>query len=112
MPCAPNTSDHQILINDNSTYEATFQDLSAGEINCALPTVNFNEESLLGFYGSGQCNVKFKRDVTRDEDKRQYIYQLKVVSCGACKSLEASYNWVTVPKIPADWTVTYEIKEK
>ena len=112
ISCLPNTEESQILILDDSTYQSTFQDLFTGEIKCELPTINFSNESLLGFYGSGQCNVKFKKDVTSDENNSQYIYKLTVIDCGSCKSMGLSYNWVTVPNLPDDWTVTYEIEEK
>lgn len=112
ISCSPNTDENKILILDDSTYQSTFEDLFTAEIKCELPTINFSNESLLGYYGSGQCNIKFKRDVTSDDNNSQYIYKLTVIDCGLCKSMGYSYNWVTVPALPSDWTVTYEIEEK
>lgn len=112
ISCLPSTEENQILIMDDSTYQSTFQDLLTGEIGCELPAIDFSTESLLGFYGSGNCNIKFKREVTRDENSSQYIYKLTVIDCGLCKSLGFAYNWITVPALPNGWTVTYELEEK
>lgn len=112
ISCLPSTEENHILIMDDSTYHSTFQDLLTGELGCELPMIDFSTESLLGFYGSGKCNVKFIRDVTRDQNNIQYNYKLTVIDCGLCLSEGFAYNWVTVPTLPNGWTVTYEIEEK
>ena len=104
IDCEPNGE--QFIINDDSTYKETFSS------SCTLPTVDFSSYTLLGLYADGGCEVKFIREVTQLDNENKYHYKVTVKSCGACKKLGYSYNWVTVPKLPSGWTVTYEIDEK
>jgi hypothetical protein len=102
--CEPITGQTEFIIDNDSIYQQTFDTL----MNCTLPAINFNEYTLLGLYAEGQCEIRFDREVKRLEDEQFYLYKVIVHDCGLCKSLIYSYNWVTVPKLPAGWTVTFE----
>jgi hypothetical protein len=74
------------------------------------PDINFNEYSLLGFYSSGQCEVKFIREVTKNEINQKYTYKIIVNDCGTCKIMKYDANLVLVPKIPDDFIVDFVLE--
>ena len=108
IDCEPAFDQQEFIINDDSTFKQTFTNAITGQLNCTLPTIDFNNYSLLGLFADGQCEVKFIREVTRQEQEEKYHYKVIVKSCGFCKRNGYSFNWVTVPKIPNNWTVTFE----
>lgn len=103
--CEPSGGEQFIVTND-SIYRLTFS------TSCTLPTIDFNSKTLLGLYADGGCELKFIREVSQLDSENKYHYKVIVKSCGACQSLGYSYNWVTVPKLPSGWTVTFEVIEK
>lgn len=76
------------------------------------PDINFNEYSLLGFYSSGQCEVKFIRDVTKSEINNKYSYRIIVNDCGDCKMMRTDANLVLVPKIPDNYIVDFVLEDR
>ncbi len=110
--CIPTTYQDNFTITTDSAYHKIFSNTLTGQPICNLPKIDFNTYSLLGLRGSGQCEVKFIREVTRIASEMKYNYKLTVQSCGLCKKESYSDNWVTVPKVPSGWIVTYEIDEK
>ena len=104
--CSPKADQSEFIILDHSSFIQTF------DSTCSLPNIDFNTESLLGLYTDGGCEVKFIRKVTRMDNENKYHYKVTVKDCGNCKKLGYSYNWVTVPKLPSAWTVTFETKKK
>lgn len=104
ITCQPLSGDRWV-INDQSTYEQTFDSA------CALPEIDFNNYTLLGLQANGGCETKYIREVDREENGNTH-YKVTVKSCGMCKSLVISYNWITIRKIPGTATVTFEVKEK
>ncbi len=108
IECEPISDQKEFVINDDSTFIQLFTDTISGQLKCTLPVIDFNNHSLLGYFADGQCEVKFIREVSRQEKQENYHYKLVVNSCGTCKSYAYSYNWVSVPKIPDNWTVTFE----
>lgn len=110
--CEPTIGQHEFIITNDSILRQVFSNSPSGQLNCTLPLIDFNSSSLLGLYASGQCEIKFIREVSHNEREKKYHYKVVVISCGTCKSEGYSYNWVTVPKIPEGWMVTFEIKNK
>ncbi|MBX3165375.1 MAG: hypothetical protein KF900_12950 [Bacteroidetes bacterium] len=107
--CFPKDNNAEtFVILDQDTYQKTFDSTCIAQ----LPNIDFNTETLLGMYVTGQCNVKFIREVTSISNENKYHYKVTVKQCGLCKSMAFSYNWVTVPKLPNGWTVTFEVKDK
>jgi hypothetical protein len=106
IKCSPKADQSEFTILDNSSFIQTF------DSTCSLPDIDFTTESLLGLYADGGCEVKFIREVTRIDSEKKYHYKVTVKDCGYCKRLGYSYNWVTVPKLPSGWTVTFETKKK
>lgn len=108
IPCEPAFDQGEYVIQDDSSYVNTFNNSVPNISDCSLPPVDFNSYSLLGYYASGACEVKFIREVTKIDSEKRYHYSIIIKSCGACKKESYSFNWVTVPKIPEGWTVTFE----
>ena len=104
--CASIAEKVQFVVEDQESFEALFNN------DCELPTIDFAHYTLLGIYASGTCEVSFSRDVTSPDSEGSYHYTVTVESCGECERLEFSYNWVTVPKLPKGWEVSFEIIER
>ncbi len=112
IACEPATEQQEFVITNDTTYEQVFTNPSTGQLKCALPTIDFNSSSLLGLYITGSCEVKYIREVNRKDNTQTYHYKIVVKSCGTCKKEGYSFNWVTVPKIPDGWHVTFETENK
>jgi len=70
---------------------------------------DFNSYSVIGQGIKFGCNAKIIREVKIDHDNKQYIYTVKFKDVGMCKRAGYSFNLVTVPKIPADYTVVFNV---
>ena len=100
--CFPYLQEEKVVIDSEADFRHYFD-----STDCEQPAIDFTRHTLLGFYGEGQCSVKYIRKVERDEENKLYRYTLKIRSCGLCKKLAISYNWVIVPKLPLGWTVEF-----
>lgn len=78
--------------------------------SCDTPQIDFSENSLLGLYADGGCQVAFQRNVKIDALNQKYVYTVKVKECGLCDALGFSQNLVLVPKLPQNWTVEFIVK--
>jgi hypothetical protein len=110
--CEPATEQQEFLITNDSTFAQVFTNSLTGQLNCSLPVIDFDNSSILGLFTTGSCEVKYIREVSRNENEKIYHYKVIVKSCGTCKKEGYSFNWVTVPKIPIDWNVTFETENK
>ena len=109
IDCEPASEQQEFVITNDSIFEQVFTNPFTGQLYCTLPVVDFNNYSLLGLFTTGSCEIKYIREVNRNESEQNYHYKVVVKSCGTCKKESYSYNWVTVPKIPDDWNVTFDI---
>ena len=70
--------------------------------------IDFNTHTLLGFYTEGAgCDISFDRTLYVKDDDATYRYVVKVKERGQCAKLAMSMNWMSVPKIPADYAVEF-----
>ena len=106
---SPTVQQEHYVITSDSVYQQTFGVVAAGG---ELPYIDFSKQTLLGARATGQCKVKVIREVSSISKENKYHYKIKVKSCGLCKKMAYIDNWVTVPKLPNGWTVTFEIQEK
>lgn len=104
IKCHPDNEEKQFIIDSDSAYHQVFQSV------CELPEIDFNSTTLLGLYAEGNCTIKYIREVEKQENN--YHYKIIVKSCGTCKCMGYSFNWVTVPKLPQEWGVTFEVVNK
>lgn len=108
--------ENEYVISDDSTFQSLalalrYDFVNRPECKIAVPVViDFSKHSLLGKNADGDCQAYFKRKVERDDLNKQYIYTIEVKSCGICKRLQYSMNWVLVPKLPQGSTVKFEVK--
>jgi len=112
IDCEAATDLENFIIEDDSTYQQVFSNSVNYQLNCTLPSIDFNTYTLLGLYATGACEVKCIREVSQNDNEQKYHYKVTVKSCGACLKEVYSHNWITVPKLPEGWTVTFEIEEK
>lgn len=112
ISCEPVLFQENYVITSDSVYQQTFADILTGQPNCVLPSIDFSTHTLLGVRATGQCELKAIREVTKMDNEKKYHFKVTVISCGICKKLSYKDNWVTVPKLPDGWTVTFEIEEK
>lgn len=78
--------------------------------NCEKPLIDFSAYTLLGRYAYTNNTGSYYRNVTIDTANLRYNYTITVENCGSCNCLSQNMNWVTVPKLPADWTVKFTVK--
>jgi hypothetical protein len=104
ITCVPVGQQEKFTIDDYAAYTLLFP-------GCDVPSIDFRNYTLLGLSASGGCEVKFIREVKRLDDEHRYHYKVTVKECGRCKKLGTSYNWVIVPKLPNNWTVSFEIEK-
>ena len=72
------------------------------------PQIDFSEYSLLGFWTTGGgCNIRFIREVSRDDTNNKYLYEIRVNECGSCEMLRYDANFVLVPRLPDGYTVDF-----
>lgn len=72
--------------------------------------IDFTQYTLLGKYASGGCRVVFERNVTRNDSQKNVLYDITVHQCGDCQIYHGEMNWVLIPKIPDDYTVTFVVE--
>lgn len=89
-----------IIVDSDSMYQVLFGGA------CADHGIDFDTYTLLGAYHTGQCNVKFMREVKSIDAENRYEYTVTATHCGRCSSDGLSYNLVLVPKLPSGWTVS------
>jgi hypothetical protein len=109
--CEPTNLSDYYLIDSDSLYQQMFIDSANGQTRCTLPPIDFSNYTLLGARVSGQCEISVRREVTRLEARREYLYKIAVQSCGDCKKLAYKDNWVLVPTLPSGWLASFEVVE-
>ena len=102
--------DQEYVINDYESYINLITDTVYCD-SSSLPDIDFSQNTLLGQYATGGCEVKFIREVTNNSADNEYFYEITVRDCGACERLRYSMNWVIVPKLPENYNVRFNIKQ-
>ena len=74
-------------------------------------SVDFYNYSLLGFYATGQCEVKFIREVSINDETKTCHYSITRHQCGMCKSMRTEANLILVPKLSKDYKVEFDYVE-
>ena len=108
ISCTPMTGLKTLIIEDDSTFKTYFSNITTGQLLCTLPEIDFDAFTLLGQYTTGGCEVIYIREVSKHDDIMKYHYKVTVKECGSCMKESYSFNWVTVPKLPDGWNVTFE----
>ena len=107
--CNCEFDEKEYLIDSDALLDSLFNIENLQSYQCEKPDIDFTKYTLLGQYASGGCEVKYIREVEKDENNKQYVYTIKVRDCGTCKRMRVNWNWVLVPKLPNGWTVKFEV---
>ncbi len=108
--------DSQFIINDDTAYTVLLDYLkdSIACENYQLPPIDFTERSLLGKYTSGTgCTAFYWRYVYADLESQNYLYEITAdIDSFSCDPYveKSSYNFIIVPKIPADYGVIFDVQ--
>jgi hypothetical protein len=88
----------------NYTYEEFFK------LCNKFPTIDFSRKTLLIQHaGAGGCSAKFDPYVGRDDKNKTFTFAIKRTISGACDMSIFHSSYITIPKIPQDFTVKFEI---
>jgi hypothetical protein len=112
-----NYENDEIVFRNKEQYQYYENIIRAhpANVNCdtaKLPEIDFEKFTLLGkeTHGGG-CGVKFEREVLKDTKNKKIIYKISVEYIGPCYMLFVSYNFVLVPKIPADYEIEFQVEK-
>lgn len=75
----------------------------------ALLNVDFENESLIGFRVRGDCHMRVRAKVFRNDEAKKYIVRIEATD-GGCRAAGNHQGWLVVDKLKPDYTV--EFKEK
>ncbi|HRI29279.1 MAG TPA: hypothetical protein PK239_05100 [Chitinophagales bacterium] len=111
IPCFA-SEQTEFVIDDANTYAALIPDSLC--VGYEPPVIDFNERTLLGKKTEVTgCAAFYTRSILADTKDKQYIYEITVyvgtAGCDTVKQL-VNYNWVTVPKLPERYDVTYKVR--
>ena len=103
------------IVNDSAAYAALLLEMwqtPECENISTLPPIDFGEKTVMGKLTSVQnaCSVSYQHAVFADSDAKQYIYRITALPEGDCPSNHSSMNWISIPKLPADYSVVYEVE--
>ena len=96
-------------IDTEEAYQALFPTEECGD--CRLPPINLDTHTLIGKYLHEACLAVFARKMVK-VDEKNYRYLIKVVQdtrCVTASCLNFSFNFIAVPKLPADAEVEIEV---
>ncbi len=113
-PYEHNVTD-EFVIRSQEEYAMLTQYLSTAPdcANFTLPSIDFSEKTLLGKYTTGTgCTIDFERHVYRNDDAKTVTYVITVIEEGNCEMLGMSMNWITIPKIPQDYKVIFDVEKE
>lgn len=104
----------EVIIDDEDTFESSIEHKNdrGGCFNYELPTIDFTERTVLGKKTAlVACDVFYEQDVKADLKNKEYIYTIRITpSIGEeCTDTIYSGNWISVPKLPANYNVRFEL---
>jgi len=106
-------SDYEIIINDDSTYQNTFQ-----SYNIALPEIDFSKKTLLGKYTPPTPPLKantfnqqyhFNRRLCINNTEKRYKYTITFIPSIRDDNHGIVAHWICVSKIPKGYIVEFEV---
>lgn len=103
-----------IIIKDEETFlKAIRNDASRARCLQDQEKIDFDKYSLIGTeINSGYCRIPLglTHQVFKDEEKKQYILSISYIAPnGTCRALSRYDLWIIAPKIPEEYTVSFEI---
>ena len=75
---------------------------------CSMSRFDFSKKTIFGHgVNGGGCSLKIEKNVKRNDAAKEYVYTIKATWYGNCERAIESYEWISVPKIPADYAVKF-----
>jgi hypothetical protein len=100
----------EFVINSQNDYQKLLKYRRPSCPQATLPTVDFENYTLLGRYAEGTCaTTGFSRKVVRDDITKTYTYTVEPQNSPvACMGPGLQdMNWITISKIPAGFSVKF-----
>ncbi len=105
------SQDQNLVITEDSAYTALYASNNAYTAcdSLAFEAVDFTQFSVLSMAVTGSgCSRSYCLSVLDDAVEKEYRFIARVIECGGCEPLEIARYWVVVPKVPADYGVSFE----
>lgn len=107
-------NDGQYRIDNMEDYD-NLLDIISSTPDCQapyiLPDIDFAERTVLGYKTEiTACTVTYSYEAKAKPSDKKYVFTVKAGKEGACSSLYVNMNWISVPKIPNDFSVEYVLE--
>jgi hypothetical protein len=101
VPASPTGS----IIETEKQYYALFENRQGAD----TPVIDFSKHCLIGIRSDASgCDVGVMQKLKIDHKKKEYLYEVTTRSCGLCKMLMVSENWILAEKKPTDYRITFK----
>jgi hypothetical protein len=97
-----------IIENETQLNDLFLTEKCTGQV----PSIDFANKTLLGKYTSGQCDVKIKKSLQKDDKNKTYTYYISICEKGNCKKMVSNMNWIIVDKVKAGYSVGFVVLQK
>lgn len=104
---------NEFIIDDKDSYLDLFTRPHPTEYcqNFQIPEIDFENRTLLGYYSTIQgCSLKYRRTLMADPDEKEYIYTIYYRNEGDCEKTISYMHWMSIPQLPSDYSVRFELK--
>ena len=114
FPSSNFSSNTEFVFQTQASLEQFQQSTSLTASFCdstSIPGINFDNYDLIGILTYGICRLSAERQVLADRSTRHYIYNIIIHTdqLHTCKMLVSTMNWALVPKMPAGYTVQFNV---
>ena len=107
--------DEEMVINDSLSHTIQFKQ-KVFDVPCLqyeIPTIDFSQKTLLGkSVHTTACNPTYSYDVLANASEKMYIYHIEVSKDEECIDTISHMHWITVPKLPEAYSVSFEVNVK
>ncbi|HEY8563279.1 MAG TPA: hypothetical protein VIL74_23075 [Pyrinomonadaceae bacterium] len=115
--CIQTHFDKSFVIKDQKSFlKAVRDDMSRERCLQNLEKIDFEKHALVGIeLNTGYCRVPplDPIQVVKNESEKQFVVKISYVEPREpCRALSQYDLWLLVPKLPADYTVKFEVKGK
>ncbi len=112
----PENTNRQWVVTTKTEWDSIWTDHAKKyQFTCDTPKVDFNTETVLAFYHGTGHGIKSIHNISRDNAAKKIHYKITDVDCNAGKKrtmeFMVSYHMMVVPKIPSDYSITFELIE-
>ena len=107
-------NENQYRIDDVADYNNLLEAMSTTP-DCQppyiLPDVDFAERTVLGYKTEIEaCTITYSYEAKANPNDKKYLFTIKINKEIGCGSLFVNMNWISVPKIPSDFMVEFQLE--